>query len=678
MTQLFDTVDVLRVQVEDDPTGLINLVTNPRGERGGSGWISPVPGARIQGFITGGTQALQFLSVATLSNYYTTEAMPVAAGRWYRARWFIASPSGSFYRVKVEHLDAAEEVISTNTLTGWLADTTASPSSPAAAQAPVGTVTVRLRFDHASSNTGENFSSPALLYVHTVSFVEAATAAGTSGAIPPIPFVSITGSVSRIGISRAELDLGVLEADIVDANLDPAKGSIIRPGKRVQVQALVSGTWRNLIVGQIVNGSTAYDFTKPAGKRATIRLTASDGMAQLANRKRSEGVASIDDLPHVLEGTGVQWSVNGFNGQVGGASVVAVNDNASAVDQVALTRDTALGYAWLNRDGVLVAYDPGMVPTAPGSVAGVAVLDEANYRSPDFGFDTSRCINEVAIVVVATIAGETTETTFGPYRDVASISRWGRRAETFTVYDKSESEVKAHAASILAANGTPVMRCASLVMPIATTADLPKTVIDLYDVLTVQNTVAEFDDDLRVVGVAHEITATKWMVTLTFAGVGSVAPSQMVPSPSLSPLNLEGIGNTVMAYGTAAQVVANNPGHLIADGSAYGGVSAYPKLHAHLTAMVAAGVHTDANLLPSMTDRFPIAAGVKAVGSQGGSPTKTLTNANADATQATGGYGLTVTGAFANRVLVNDTANPPTPLDVMPPWRALYFLIRAA
>jgi hypothetical protein len=129
-------------------------------------------------------------------------------------------------------------------------------------------------------------------------------------------------------------------------------------------------------------------------RRAVISLTAVDAVTRLAQESRPDGVGTIDELPWVLEGCGVPWSVNGNGNQVPASTVtVASNDQATAVDQVAVTRDSRGGYAWVDRRGVLKAWDADKIST---TVA--ATLAEADYTA-DFGisYATDRVVNVVQV-----------------------------------------------------------------------------------------------------------------------------------------------------------------------------------------------------------------------------------------------------------------------------------------
>ena len=77
MTRVPST-DVLRLQVADEPVGLVNLVANPNGELGGWGWVTPQANTAISGDGT----SLTYASSAVGIQGYQTEDMPITAGRY--------------------------------------------------------------------------------------------------------------------------------------------------------------------------------------------------------------------------------------------------------------------------------------------------------------------------------------------------------------------------------------------------------------------------------------------------------------------------------------------------------------------------------------------------------------------------------------------------------------------
>lgn len=370
---------------------------------------------------------------------------------------------------------------------------------------------------------------------------------GDPGVLVPVPYQNILGPTSQITVDREDLNVGSMSVKLFDAVLDPTQSDLIQMGRRIRLLAMPPAVDDEtpdpevLFAGKIFTGSVAYHLLHPnEAKRAEVTLTAVDPINPLASTPSREGVATIADLPHVLEAAGVPWSVNGNGNQVADPEIVAYNDNASALDQVAVTRDSALGYAWVDRNGVLQAWDRAELDS---TVA--AELDESTYTADlDVDFDLDSLINSVTVKVLRVIAttGATEEVPFGPYVHAESYRRYGEHAQEFVVqgFDASDTAaIQDYAEAILDANALPRLRVNELVMPIASDRieepNLDHALLDLYDLVTVINERASVDEAARVRRIHHEITATKsggtWTTTLGFTADGSVAPSTAVPAP---------------------------------------------------------------------------------------------------------------------------------------------------
>lgn len=542
----------------------------------------------------------------------------------------------------------------------------------------------------------------------------------TNTYFPALAYTRIgTGAKERVSMTvvlPAAVPAGQLQARVVGFDADFAPGDYFYMGdvmieKAGEPSAFFDGgtaddaTWTYAWTGA-ANASTSTKTRTPIPpnrKRARISLTAVDNGTPLAKVGRAEGVATIDELPYVLEGAGVPWNINGSGAQIPGADVIAVNPNATALDQVAITRDSNLGHAWVDRLGVLQVWDAAEVSTDVQ-----ATLDETAYSDLSIDYDTDRCINHVTVKLVRTSpdTGETEELTFGPYLDQESINLWDVHAAEFTVQwaDADPAAVEAYAEQILAANATPVVRINSITLPIRTTDDFTDTVgakraiLDLHDLVTASNDDADVSEDLRVTRLEHTITPDAWKLVVGFAVEGGVAPPQVTPSPPVS--SSTWWPEVRMFYGAPGEQPAN---WLVMDGSAFD-ADEYPLLADHLGVAV----------LPNFTDVFPIGAGTKALGTSGGNPTKVIAAANlpphahtiahthdmththqiaratddgthatnvkrggatAAGAAATGASSQANTGAASN----GNSGNGPgtsTPLDVMNPWRAIYFIIR--
>lgn len=365
---------------------------------------------------------------------------------------------------------------------------------------------------------------------------------GDPGVLVPVAYQNILGPTAQITVDREDLNVGSMSVRLFDAILDPTQTDLVRPGKRIRLLSIDSDADpvvepEVLFEGKTFTASVQYHLLEAdEQKRAEVTLTAVDPINALASTPQREGVATIVELPHVLEGAGVPWNVNGRGDQVASPVVVAYNDNASALDQVAVTRDSALGYAWVDRNGVLQAWDSAQLDT---TVA--ATLDETTYTADlDVDFDLERIVNSVMVRALRVIAtsGVTEEVSFGPYVDAASYQQWGEHPAEPVVqgFDTANAAaIQAYAQQILTANAAPHQRVKSLTMAIRAAADLAKARLDLYDLVHVVNARANVDENSRIISVHHEITADnsggKWLTTLGFAKDGSVASATAVPSP---------------------------------------------------------------------------------------------------------------------------------------------------
>lgn len=538
--QTFKTTDVLKLEVEQTPTGLVNLIQNPTGELGGGwGWVTPVGNSKVRGADVGGFRYLQFAPTSpTAANWFYSDDFAIAAGQYAAARW---DQAGSLWlRARFEWLNSAGAVISSSVQGGYTSGgltTAPTAQSYAAAQAPASTVKARLRYDVYQNNTGSNPVLGGHAYIRQVTVAKAATSAALSGLgyLDPATYTNVLGATHSIKVTRDELNLGILTAEILDATIDPSQTTLIRPGKRVRLMALDSATsaWEPIFTGKVTRGETKYDPKRTDAKRARITLTAVDAVSALAQVPQPSGVATIAELPYLLEGGGLPWEVNGSGNQIGSATIITTNENASMLDQIAITRDSVLGYAWVDRRGVVQIWDR----TSIGSTV-VATLNESKYSGVEIDYDTDRCINTVNVKLrrINAATGKTVEVPYGPFVDQASIDQWGPRKADFTIQGITDSAAAAaaYAAPILTANATPVVRVNKVQLPIRDAVDVVagKALLDLYDLVTVANTNAAISQNMRITALEHTIEDGKWMLDLNFTVTGSVAaPQQVAPAP---------------------------------------------------------------------------------------------------------------------------------------------------
>lgn len=539
MGQTFDTIDVLRLEVQRDAEAgeTFNELDNPTGQLGGYGWITTVPGSLIRAVQVFGVTRLRYTVVGGTANWFTSEPVPVSAGEWVAARWEnLAVPY--YVRGQVQFLNAAGAVVGSSGQTGYLA--VGSTGQIAATQAPTGTVSAWLRIDVYGNASGGNPVAAGEVDFTGATLAKAAAEADLPAPLPaldPAPYTDLLGPTHDLRVTREELNVGTLTATINDAALDPAASTLIRPGRRVRLLVIIEGAEfpEPLFTGRLSTAQVSYNLLhKVEEKRARIQITATDPASTLAGVTRSEGVAEIDELPYLLEGAGVPWNVNGSGNQVLTATVVAVNDNATALDQVAITRDSVRGYAWVDRRGILNAWDRDLLPLDVADT-----LDDTVYNADAFeiGYDLASCINSVTVTVTAvnTDTQDTEQVTYGPYVNADSIAEYGLQSAEFTVYGLTAAEVPTYAQTILDANAAPSVRVNALTVPIDTVEELPRALRDLYDLVTVSNTRAALEQDSRITAVTHTITPDKWLMTLGFAASGAVAPPTVTPPPSNGP-----------------------------------------------------------------------------------------------------------------------------------------------
>lgn len=391
-----------------------NKVTNPSFEVNTTGWLSStgsptVARSTTQAFV--GTASCSMTATQNydmrLSSSVGTGGMPVVAGVSYTAKCrFRAATTSRQVQISIFWYAPSGAPINSggagaaasDSNAGWI-ERTSTEVAPAGAAFAAVTPYVR------SALTGE------VHYVDAVQFEVTATSGAyfdgdttdpsanqlyawdgtahnaTSTFTEYAPYsdgawTDILGPTHEIRLLREDLNVGTLTATVLDEALDPATASLLRPGRKVRLRALDASTalYTSLFEGRATEAEVTYDLHREDSKQARISLTAADNIRQLANVSRNQGVGSVSDLRYLMEGAGVPWLVNGNSNQASSATVVAVNENASLLDQIAITRDSALGYAWVNRAGVLVAND------APFMSSGTNLVPNPSFETNTTGW----------------------------------------------------------------------------------------------------------------------------------------------------------------------------------------------------------------------------------------------------------------------------------------------------
>lgn len=544
---------------------LRNEVTNPSFETNLTGWTAGTATTMVRTTAVAhvGTGALHvYRSVPNPGMVTATTVASVTGGLDYVLQGrFRTQVSGGTSRLGISWLDSGGNIVGpAHAQTGPTTSTTAFGLVVLAATAPSNATQALITVGHTVPGPGNASGA----YVDAVAFTAGAAAPdyfdGATPASGTLAYAwtgtahnsastrsdttltglaetewrNILGPAHSIKTARESLNVGTLEAELLDANLDPATSATLRPGGAVRVLALVAGAWEPTFTGEIDRLLVAYDDKRVPARPPRVSLTAVDRTRRLSGARRTQGVAAVADLPFVLEGAGVPWNVNGSTAQLlANPAAVSVNENATALDQIALTRDSTASHAWVDRKGVLVATD-----AAPG--ASVRTLDEPRYSDLEVAFSSEECMNAVVIdslivVDAATptggVYGRSETVTYGPYEDAASIAQWGRRERRFTVHGLNPTQIAALGSTILARNANPGVTVQSVTLPMRTEADLADALRDLGEIVTVSNTARSLAPTLRITGVEHTIQSepAKWLVTLRFNTSGAVAAPTVAP-----------------------------------------------------------------------------------------------------------------------------------------------------
>lgn len=372
------------------PSNSNNRIMNPSGEMGVQGWQdydsnsvlttrnNLPPNAKSYDFRFGGLWDQEEPSgkeiiVAQVTGGYNalySNTTEVTAGQWVggsvlaKGRGYFP-PTGSYIisyvSVGWQFRNSSDAVISTSLSTSVLVqnDYYAYIKAPVM-QAPAGTVRARMVVQNSGDRVSITPSNPGAWMM----IKQAQMNVGASSAsVTDQPFAysehwkDVLGGTHEIGVSRNELDTGVLTAEILDPTLDPAEFDTLVPGLKVRLRSLVDDVWTTTFFGSITNAKTTYDVNRSTGAlKPRIVIEAADTGKVLATTPSPNTVATIDGLANNMP-TDIQWNINGKTAVGVNPTVVAVNAQASTMDQVMITRDTVGGYAWVDRFGVFNAWD---------------------------------------------------------------------------------------------------------------------------------------------------------------------------------------------------------------------------------------------------------------------------------------------------------------------------------
>lgn len=172
--------------------------------------------------------------------------------------------------------------------------------------------------------------------------------------IEPVTYINVIGSGISAHISRESISPGILEATLIGATIDPATSTLIRPGRKCRLMALdYTGVWQPLITAKVDTGDVIYDLSRTDQDNAIVSLVATDNVNQLAQVSQPYGVNDLVSFPGLMESAGVPYKINKWSNQVAITSYDTKNDDAGLLDQIILSRDSNMGYAWVDRTNAI-------------------------------------------------------------------------------------------------------------------------------------------------------------------------------------------------------------------------------------------------------------------------------------------------------------------------------------
>lgn len=349
---MIDVNESITLEVEATPTGLPNIVRNPDGELGSWYWSTPLANSDVETTTAG----LRLTTQVAQNAYTVSELMPAVAGQYYAARFNLSAiTTGCTVSARLDFWDLNQDtILGSVTSAGLGAGTNHIGAPKAPTNAYFVSLTLTLTKTSGTPAAGSTFTFNNVMVTHA----STAAAVATFDYVPPITWIDINGSSAERTVTRDELEVGTLGVTVYDLALDPAHYDVLTKGKAIRL----SYEGQHMYTGTISNVSASYDMRKSGKYSTPITITADDAVSILGNNAEPRVVATINDLPELLEGKGVPWRVNGWTGQATNAKVIAYNDNASMLDAVGLVRDTNSGYAWVDPSGVLNIYDIESMP----------------------------------------------------------------------------------------------------------------------------------------------------------------------------------------------------------------------------------------------------------------------------------------------------------------------------
>lgn len=337
-------------------------------------------------------QGTGYLKATSAVILFAQTVMNVTGGKDYTVSGYVRSADFPNIEMAVEWLDVNGNQVAMNRQKATGVTGTAWKRVSGTLTAPTAAVRASLTFTPVSTQT---WYTPKSISVDSVLFEEGTTLnpwyEGTHyygsnyDFAEPRDWKNVLGPSTSLAIEREELDVGSITVHIKDEQLDPAVSPVLRPGKAIRLLALLGSTWTPVYTGAVDEVKTTYPDNSDGTLGVDIEVTAVDNIAALSNQLEARGMATMGQLALILEGRGVPWNVNGSGAQIYGGTVVSYNDNATVLNQVAVTRDSNLGAAWVDRFNCLNVWDASLLAAKPLA----ATFTDSNVRR---GFPSSTTV----------------------------------------------------------------------------------------------------------------------------------------------------------------------------------------------------------------------------------------------------------------------------------------------
>lgn len=312
--------------------------------------------------------------------------------------------------------------------------------------------------------------------------------------------------------------------------LDPTKADWLKPSTPMQVEA----NGNRLFTGWVRNIGVLY----PKGEEPYVTLTCEDVVHILANKVYEA------DLPAENAYTRLQrfsaWNVVPMRKETSPGvyqdmvNLTALKGGHTYLEVILWALEAEGGIASVDAQGYLRCYANGYFSAATDNATFTDIPADINpasgvvsYTEIGAGYSTTALCNVLTITNKDVSVGEEVDTVYGPYINASSQELWGPAKVDLTMTysggtgtSPRTGSIPTIAAAIIAddANSTPKVRIDSITFePKATDADqiaLAQELTTLSKVMVKYHTETNtIEKSHFIVGVKHNITATRWKAT---------------------------------------------------------------------------------------------------------------------------------------------------------------------